>query len=171
MSMWIFKIYFWHQMKPTEILHIKPKSRWQTSETGVPVPTRSWGTLQLPVAFTKVALALCKELCPLHIFSAISLRNSSWKKKKIPGIFSLFGGTPTIHMMIIQMERNIRGTKEIRTSQLFSVYSSSVTVPCFLPLAEMFSRATHSLTRWKENGIYISQCVWITRIPEVNKRW
>lgn len=80
MSMWIFKIYFWHQMKPTEILHIKPKSHWQTSETGVPVPTRSWGTLQLPVAFTKVALALCKELCPLHIFSAISLRNSSWKK-------------------------------------------------------------------------------------------
>lgn len=169
MSMWIFKIYFWHQMKPTEILHIKPKSHWQTFETGVPVPTRSWGTLQLPVAFTKVALALCKELCPLHIFSAISLRNSSWKKN--PWNFLIIWRNSYNPMMIIQMERNIRGTKEIRTSQLFSVYSSSVPVPCFLPLAEMFSRATHSLTRWKENGIYISQCVWITRIPEVNKRW
>lgn len=36
--------------------------------------------LQVPIAFTTVALALCKELCPLHIFSTISLQNSSWKK-------------------------------------------------------------------------------------------
>lgn len=144
-------------MKPTEILHIEPKSCWQTSETDVPVPTQSWGSITVAYSLHHGGTRSVQRALPIaHLFHNITAK---FFMKKIPGIFPLFGGTPIIHMMIIKMERDIRGTKETRTSQLFSVYSSLVTVHCFLPLAGMFSRAIHSLPRWNENGIYISQCV------------